>query len=143
MASGAHDLHRSQHRHFRRAKQATPMPPPPREHLVGVHTVSPSHHRDRRASRECLLNDPTLQIKRPPPSSRRLNRNHAALRVHLMIVGTSSQIVQAVHTGCVLWEGLRGMIGVDKIGEIRRAYFEQARSGRSCARFSLKFPGRR
>ena len=24
-------------------------------------------------------------------------------------------------------EGLMGMIGVDKIGEIRRAYFEQAR----------------
>src|ERR1700709_2802558 len=26
------------------------------------------------------------------------------------------------------WGGLRGMIGVDKIGEIRRAYFEQDRS---------------
>src|SRR6266849_5667733 len=26
------------------------------------------------------------------------------------------------------WGGLRGMIGVDKIGEIRRAYFEQHRS---------------
>jgi hypothetical protein len=26
------------------------------------------------------------------------------------------------------WEGLKGMIGVDKIGEIRRAYFEQDRS---------------
>jgi DNA-binding transcriptional regulator LsrR (DeoR family) len=25
------------------------------------------------------------------------------------------------------WEGLMGMIGVEKIGEIRRAYFEQGR----------------
>jgi predicted DNA-binding protein YlxM (UPF0122 family) len=35
------------------------------------------------------------------------------------------------------WEGLMGMIGVDKIGEIRRAYFEQDRSIKEIVRTLL------
>jgi hypothetical protein len=35
------------------------------------------------------------------------------------------------------WEGVKGMIGVDKIGEIRRVYFEQDRSIKEIVRTLL------
>jgi len=50
--------------------------------------------------------------------------------------------VSVLPFGLIGREGLMGMVGVDKIGEIRRAYFEQtARSRRSCARFGVARDG--